>query len=152
MKQLESRDGIRCDLCHMAVKTRFRYYSYDLNEVQIYGGAYPSVLKANRKISSSSLDLCGNCHHRFTEKIVHTNQTLQSKKSRGKAVCELSGEQIAQGPAFIVFVTAIDVDLDNKSVKTDPNFLSFLISSKMKPEFAAKPVPPTEDSWETKTQ
>lgn len=151
MAQLESRDGIRCDLCHMVAKTQFRYYSYDLTEVQIIGGAYPSVLKANRKINASSLDVCGNCHHRFTERIIQTNQQFQVNKQRGKASCELSGEPIPQGPAFLIFITAIDVDLDTKSVKTDPNFLSFLISTKMKSEFTAKPLPPPEDSWETKT-
>lgn len=153
MAQLESRDGIRCDLCHMTVKTKFRYYSYDLNEVQIHGGAYPSVLRANRKISSNSIDLCGNCHHQFAQRIINTNKLLQSRKQRGKAACELSGEVIPQGQAYLVFVTIIDVDLDTKSVKTDPNFLSFLISPKLKPEFTAKPMPPpAADNWETKTK
>jgi len=151
MAQLTTKDGISCDLCHMKLKSKFRYYSYDLCSVNIINGMGPSVLKANRKAAIGSLDLCGNCHGKFAQKVIGTNVILQQKKRRGRADCEISGEPIVNGPAFLVFVTAVEVDLETKAVATDPNYLSFLIHPQFKPEFEPKPVPPGASSWETES-
>lgn len=149
MAQLSSKDGVSCDRCHMIMKTKFRYYSYDLCQVTIRGGMGPSILKANRKSAVGSLDLCGNCHDAFSKRVVNSNALLQKQKRRGRADCELSGQPILDGPAFLVFVTAIQVDLESKDVATDPNYLSFLIDQKFKPEFEPKTAPSGADSWET---
>ena len=151
MTQLASRDGVQCDLCHLVMKAKFTYYSYDLCAVTIHNGMGPSVLKANRKASVGSLDCCGNCHDKFAKRVVDINTLLQQKKRRGRADCELSGDPILNGPAFLVFVTLVQVNLESKAVATDPNFLSFLIHPKFKIEFEPKPLPPGADSWETES-
>jgi len=152
MAQLESRDGVRCDLCHMVLKTKFQYYSCDLNPVQVFRGMAPSTLKANRSNRLLSLDLCGNCYNKFASRIIDANAKLQSHKRRGKADCELTGQPIPDGPAILVFITLIDVNLETKNVTTDANHLSFLICTDLKSEFEPKPLPPSAGSWETSTK
>jgi hypothetical protein len=149
MAQLESRDGVRCDQCHLVLKEKFEYFSYDLCETQIHGQMAPSELRANRNNKVHSLDLCKNCHDFFSKRVVDTNALLQAKKRRGRADCELTGAPIPDGPALIVFVTAVGVDLESQNVTSDTNHLSFLIGSRLKSEFDIKPVSPEAAAWET---
>lgn len=151
MTQLESRDGVRCDLCHMILRDKFRYYSYDLKKTLISRGMAPSVLKANRKVNANSIDVCGICHDKFAKRIVNVNKILQQRKRRGRADCELSGEPILDGDAYQVFVTVVEVDIHSRNVTADANYLSFLISPKFLKEFELKPLSSEVSNWETKT-
>lgn len=149
MAQLESKRGIRCDKCHLILIEKFVYYSYDLIETHVYNNMAPSELRINRNNKVHSLDLCENCHKEFTKRVLINNTIFQNKKRRGRADCELTGQAIADGQAFIVFITSIDVNLVSKAVLTDTNYLSFLISPTVRSEFDINPVPSKSSTWES---
>lgn len=151
MVQLITRDGIKCDLCNMVLKDNFLYYSYDLHRATILNGRHPSILRANRSNPIRSIDVCGNCHSKFSNLIVNANKKLLINQIRGLAYCELTGDKINDGNALLVFVTLISVNLKTKSVKSDTNFLSFLVSKNMEKSFETKQITDASDTWEVKS-
>lgn len=141
MTKLPSNDGVACDLCGLQLKNKFVYYNYDLVKTYIVNKFQPSILGTLRK-PELQLDVCGNCNSGFSDDVVKNN-TLKQKM----AFCELTGSLLDNGPAYIIFVSEIFVDIENKSVKTDKNYLSFVISQSEKSRFNQKPI----GSWETKS-
>lgn len=141
MTKLLSNDGIACDICGLQLKNKFIYYNYDLVKTYIVNKFQPSILGTLRK-PEVQFDVCGNCNSNFADSVVKHNFIKQKM-----AFCELTGQLLDNGPAYIIFVSEISVDVINKSMKIDKNYLSFIISQSEKLKFNQKQLV----SWETKS-
>lgn len=149
MAKLETGDGIRCDLCQATHTKQFQYYSYDLIACQVYGGLAPSTLQTSRQSPVMSSDLCEACHQKIAQLVIAVN--AKPPPARGLAICELTSKLITDGPAVLVYVTSVSVNLMTKNVATDVNCLSFLISNEARTQLEAKPQAITTDTWDTKS-
>jgi len=143
MSKLTSNDGISCDLCNLQFKNEFVYYNYDLVKTYIVNKFQPSIFNIQRK-PELQVDVCSNCNSLFTDRVVKNN--INKTKM---AFCELTGILLDDGPAYVVFVSEINVNIYKKSVKTDYNYLSFVMNITEKQKFINSKV--ANNSWGTKS-
>jgi len=80
--QLESKDGIACDLCGTSYKLDFVYYSVDIRAFNVHNNIKPSFKQLGISRIVFSLDVCQICYNDLAKKIVTNNKAIQSDKRR----------------------------------------------------------------------
>lgn len=103
--QLSDRSGIGCDLCGMAYRKDFSYYSTDAHLVDVYSGRKPTLHDLLHSKIVRSFDICPSCFDtKFKHKIVEAFKLI----TPNNVVCELS-HRILAGTFKYYYMVMTDV-------------------------------------------
>jgi len=64
---LPSKDGIKCDFCKKALRSKFTYYSYDCHKVMVDVSRVETSKEKITDVNGSILgfDVCEECHNKI---------------------------------------------------------------------------------------
>lgn len=121
--QLETKDGISCDICTMQYKLDFTYYSFDFKKLP-NSKQYPPLNQILNFKNSASIDVCAICFNSIKSRILNNYNPIKHM-----TYCEYTGNQLVD-PYYCV-VTMVTVTNNQKKMRSviDPRHLEFIISS-----------------------
>ena len=101
---LETRDGIRCDLCEATHRERFSYYSVDQSTHSIQGIARATA-------NADSFDVCSSCY----DKLIERCKANLGPHDRNAIKCDLCKTYMKGNFTYYRYVFAkVEVDRDRK--------------------------------------
>lgn len=134
--QLETRDGIMCDVCGLGCRHDFTYYSYDFRYVEVLGNVRPPLEAIVSTPVIFSIDVCPVCFDKHKKLIIVNFAKIQSAQRRTVVgvLCDLTGKLMVGTYNFYhVAVTKVDVRATQKppTVKTDVRHVEMNITEDM---------------------
>lgn len=115
--QLKDKSGIACDICGTTCQHDFKYYSFDIAQVDVYDNRKPPLQDILRLPVIFSVDVCTNCFEKYKTDIIKNYAKTMSKDRKPQLgiTCELSGTKLfGTFTYYYVNVTYVNVLSSNQ--------------------------------------
>jgi len=115
--QLKDKSGIACDKCGTSYQYDFKYYSFDLRQVDVYDNRKPPLEHILTYQPIFSLDICQNCFEKYKSIILDNYAKRMSPKVKKHigTTCEITDKKLSGTYSYYyVTVTLVDVLSSNQ--------------------------------------
>lgn len=115
--QLKDKSGIACDKCGGTHQYDFKYYSFDIRQVDVYDNRKPPLEHILMDKPIFSIDICTECFEKYKSDIIKNYSKIMSaqRKQRIDVTCELTGKKlIGTYTYYYVAVTMVNVISSNQ--------------------------------------
>lgn len=134
--KLPTHDGIACDLCGLACRHDFTYYSYDFRFVEVFNNRRADLESIISSPTIFSLDVCSACFDAHKKTTIANYSKIMSPNRRVVigVMCDLSGKMmVGTYNYYHVSVTKVEVRGAQKAaaIKTDERHLELNVTEEI---------------------